>query len=91
MIGCLLFFMAVNLAETQFPGYNTSFNTLSDLAGALPPIEPSATIFNSLSSYWNFGFSICLFDTEKWRLPTLFHQPNLIRHSYGGSRNIPWI
>lgn len=46
MIGCLQFFMAVNLAETQFSGYSTSTNTLSDLGGTLPPIEPSATIFN---------------------------------------------
>lgn len=46
IIGCLQFFMAVNLAETQYPGYSVSKNVLSDLGGTLPPIEPSASIFN---------------------------------------------
>jgi hypothetical membrane protein len=46
MIGCLQFFLAVNLAETLFPGYNISINTLSYLGGTIPPVEPSATIFN---------------------------------------------
>jgi len=47
IIGCLQFFMAVNLAETQYPGYSVSKNVLSDLGGTLPPLEPSAIIFNS--------------------------------------------
>jgi len=47
MIGCLQFFLAVNLAETQFPGYSTAANTLSDLGDTIPPIEPSTTIFNT--------------------------------------------
>jgi hypothetical membrane protein len=46
LIGCLQFLLAVNLAETQFPGYSVSKNTLSDLGGTLPPVEPSAIIFN---------------------------------------------
>lgn len=46
LIGCVQFFLAINLAETQYPGYSTSKNTISDLAGNLPPIEPAATIFN---------------------------------------------
>ena len=46
LIGCLQFFLAVNLAETQFPGYSVAKNTLSDLGGTLPPVEPSAMIFN---------------------------------------------
>lgn len=46
IIGCLQFFLAVNLAETQYPGYSISKNVLSDLGGTIPPIEPSATIFN---------------------------------------------
>lgn len=46
IIAFLQFFMAINLAETQFPDYNTSKNTISDLAGTVPPVEPSATIFN---------------------------------------------
>ena len=46
LVGCLQFLMAVNLAETQFPGYSVAKNTLSDLGGTLSPIEPSAIIFN---------------------------------------------
>lgn len=46
LVGCLQFLMAVNLAETQFSGYSVSKNTLSDLGGTLPPVEPSAIIFN---------------------------------------------
>ncbi len=46
LIGCIQFLLAVNLAETQFPGYSVSKNTLSDLGGTLPPVEPSAIIFN---------------------------------------------
>jgi len=46
LIGAFQFFMAVNLAETQFPGYSTTMNTLSHLAGTVPPVEHSATIFN---------------------------------------------
>ena len=46
LIGCLQFLLAVNLAETQFPGYSVAKNTLSDLGGTVPPVEPSAIIFN---------------------------------------------
>ena len=46
LVGCLQFILAVNLAETQFPGYSVARNTLSDLGGTLPPVEPSAIIFN---------------------------------------------
>ncbi len=46
LIGCLQFLLAVNLAETQFPGYSIAKNTLSDLGGTLPAVEPSAIIFN---------------------------------------------
>ena len=46
LVGTLQFFMGINLAETQFPGYSTTTNTLSHLAGTVPPVEPSATIFN---------------------------------------------
>jgi hypothetical membrane protein len=46
VIGCLQFLLAVNLAETQFPGYSIAKNTFSDLGGTLPPVEPSALIFN---------------------------------------------
>ena len=47
MVACVQFFMSVTLAETQFPGYSTAKNTLSSLGGTLPPVEPSATIFNA--------------------------------------------
>lgn len=46
LVAIIQFFMAVNLAETQYPGYNTGKNTLSDLGGTLPPVKPSSTIFN---------------------------------------------
>jgi hypothetical membrane protein len=46
LIGCLQFFLAVNLAETQFPGYSTAKNTFSDLGGSIPLVDPSAIIFN---------------------------------------------
>lgn len=46
MVSCIQFFMAVTMAETQYPGYSTAKNTLSSLGGTLPPVEPSATIFN---------------------------------------------
>lgn len=47
VIAFFLFFMAVNLSETQYPGYSESKNTLSDLGGTVPLVEPSATIFNT--------------------------------------------
>ncbi len=46
IIGCLQFFLALNLAETQYPGYSISENVLSDLGGSLPLVEPSALLFN---------------------------------------------
>jgi hypothetical membrane protein len=46
LISFLQFFMAVNLAETQFPGYSVAKNALSDLGGTVPAVEPSAVIFN---------------------------------------------
>lgn len=45
IIGSIQFLLLVTIAETQYPGYNTGINTLSDLAD-LPIYEPSATIFN---------------------------------------------
>ncbi|GAB4317703.1 MAG: DUF998 domain-containing protein [Methanobacteriaceae archaeon] len=46
MIASIQFFMSVTIAETQFPGYSTADNTLSNLGGTIIPVEPSATIFN---------------------------------------------
>jgi hypothetical membrane protein len=42
MVACIQFFLAVTIAETQYPGYSISLNTLSDLA----LLQPSGTIFN---------------------------------------------
>ena len=46
LMGCLQFLLAVNLAEALFPGYSIATNTLSDLGGTVPAVEPSAFIFN---------------------------------------------
>lgn len=46
IIGCFQFILAVNLAETQFPGYSIAKNTLSELGSSVPLVEPSAIIFN---------------------------------------------
>lgn len=46
LVASIQFFLAINLAETLFPGYNLSSYTLSDLA-SLGWGEPSATIFNT--------------------------------------------
>lgn len=45
-VGSLQYLLAVNLAETQFPGYSIAKNTLSTLGGSVPLVEPSAIIFN---------------------------------------------
>ncbi|MCE5214270.1 MAG: DUF998 domain-containing protein [Methanobacterium sp.] len=47
LIGAIQFLIIINLAESQFPGYNTGKNVLSDLGGTVPPIEPSALLFNT--------------------------------------------
>jgi hypothetical membrane protein len=51
-VGVIQFLLAVNLAQTQFPGYSTTKDTLSTLGGSVPLVEPSAIIFN---------FSVILF------------------------------
>jgi hypothetical membrane protein len=45
LIGCLQFLLVVNLAETQYPGYNTVINTLGDLGGTAA-VAPWAAIYN---------------------------------------------
>lgn len=47
VVGCIQFLLGVNLAQTQFPGYSTTINTLSSLGGSIPLVQPSATIFNT--------------------------------------------
>jgi hypothetical membrane protein len=46
LVAGIQFFLSVIIAETQFPGYSTARNYLSDLGGSTPIIEPSAMIFN---------------------------------------------
>ena len=46
VVGCVQYLLAVNIAESMFPGYSIAINSLSDLGGSLPLVEPSALIFN---------------------------------------------
>jgi len=45
-VGCIQFLLAVNFAQTQFPGYSSTKDTLSTLGGSVPLMEPSAMVFN---------------------------------------------
>lgn len=46
LVGCLQYLLAVNISEAMYPGYSIAVNSLSDLGGTLPLVEPSAIIFN---------------------------------------------
>ncbi len=46
VIGGILYILVVNIGESLFPGYNIATNSLSDIGGMLPLIQPAATIFN---------------------------------------------
>ncbi|MDO9043700.1 MAG: DUF998 domain-containing protein [Methanobacteriaceae archaeon] len=46
LVGCIQYILAVNIAEAMFPGYSIALNSLSDLGGSLPLVEPAALIFN---------------------------------------------
>jgi hypothetical membrane protein len=50
-IGALTCVIGITIAETQFPGYSTRLNFISDLASTVSPrtsiTEPAATIWNS--------------------------------------------
>jgi hypothetical membrane protein len=62
LIGGIQFILGVVIGESQYPGYSTSENTLSDMSGSCPSInpenplecinsvvlQPSATIFSSI-------------------------------------------
>lgn len=62
IVGAIQFMLGVVIAESQYPGYNTSKNTLSDMSGSCPSVDtanplqcinsvilqPSATIFNTI-------------------------------------------
>jgi hypothetical membrane protein len=47
LVGAIQFFLAITFAETQFPGYNVSRNSLSTLGGSVPLVEPCAIVFNT--------------------------------------------
>ena len=46
VIGCIQYLLAINIAESMFPGYSIALNSLSDLGGSLPLVGPAAIIFN---------------------------------------------
>jgi len=46
IIGTIQYILAVNISESMFPGYSVAINSLSDLGGSMPMVEPSAIIFN---------------------------------------------
>jgi hypothetical membrane protein len=46
LVGCIQYLLAVNIAEALYPGYSVAINSLSDLGGSIPLVEPSAIIFN---------------------------------------------
>lgn len=62
IVGAIQFMLGVVIGESQYPGYNTSKNTLSDMSGSCPSIDPenplqcinsvvlqpSATIFSTI-------------------------------------------
>ncbi len=46
VIGCIQYLLAINIAESMFPGYSIASNSLNDLGGSLPLVEPAAIIVN---------------------------------------------
>ena len=46
VIGGIMYILVINIVESLFPGYSIATNSLSDIGGMLPLIEPAATIFN---------------------------------------------
>ena len=49
VIGGILYVLAINIGESLFPGYNIATNSLSDIGGILPIVQPAATIFNGVN------------------------------------------
>ncbi len=83
--GALLFsagvlaFLGIITAETFYPGYSTSQNTISDLGGTLPPdsiiIQPSATIFDAsmvISGLLIIAASYCVHRAFRKKMVTVF-------------------
>lgn len=46
VIGGIMYIIAINIGESLFMGYSIANNSLSDIGGMLPLIQPAATIFN---------------------------------------------
>ncbi|MBZ2166517.1 DUF998 domain-containing protein [Methanobacterium spitsbergense] len=47
IVACIQYLIAVNISESMFPGnYSIALNSLSDLGGTIPLVDPSALIFN---------------------------------------------
>ena len=46
VISGIMYVIAINIGESLFPGYSIATNSLSDIGGMLPLIQPAATIFN---------------------------------------------
>ncbi|MGB9201368.1 DUF998 domain-containing protein [Methanobacterium sp.] len=49
VIGGIMYVLAINIGESLFPGYSVATNSLSDIGGMLPLIQPAANIFNSVN------------------------------------------
>jgi hypothetical membrane protein len=47
VVACVQYLLAVNVAESLYPGYSIAVNSLSDLGGSLPLVEPAAIIYNA--------------------------------------------
>lgn len=46
IIGTIQYLLAVNISQALFAGYHVGINSLSDLGGSIPMVEPAAIIFN---------------------------------------------
>ena len=46
VISGIMYVIAINIGESLFPGYSIATNSLSDIGGMLPLIQPAATLFN---------------------------------------------
>jgi hypothetical membrane protein len=46
IVACIQYLIAINISESMFPGYSIAINSLNDLGGSVPMVEPSAIIFN---------------------------------------------
>jgi hypothetical membrane protein len=60
VIGGIMYVIAINIGESLFPSYSIAANSLSDIGGMLPLIQPTATIFNAVNII--LGIFISLFN-----------------------------